>query len=84
MENVFVTRCLICQEDTPVAKPGNSLVVCEHCRLVIMEMRKQLNRSCGNCTHWVSDTRLHARWCPTIGNFIHPDDPPCSNWELGE
>lgn len=76
----YVAKCIICSEDVLVGSLHVGPTVCEHCKLAVMEMRKQLNASCGNCAikELYDDNKY---WCPVVGDYCETKDSPCRWWK---
>lgn len=77
-------QCLICGEPITVGIYDGGPKICEHCRLAVMEMRKKLNASCGNCANWQRDYDADIYWCPIVQDRIEFHDTPCRRWRLGK
>jgi hypothetical protein len=80
----YETPCLICGEGIMIGICDHGPKICEHCRLAIMEMRKKLGASCGNCANWQRDYDADICWCPVVQDRIEMYDTPCRRWKLGK
>lgn len=80
----FETPCLICGEGIAVGLTDRTPKICEHCKLAILEMRRQLNATCGNCKQWQRDDKADIYWCPIVKDRIEMHNTPCHFWQTNK